>query len=155
MGWKTIYKKKYIKMVDVYIKECNDKEEEFWKTRGDKSNTYEQWINVNLPTIEKFARWLGVSRRTLYNWRDTYPDFAEALEKIKDEQFIRLTDNGLAGKYNPIITKLILTTNHGMRDQVDATTNGESLNSFSDEQVDRIAERIARRKETDGDTSSS
>ena len=49
--------------------------------------------------------------------------------KIKQEQKERLADNGLAGKYNPTIAKLILSANHDMREKVDTdvTSKGDKI----------------------------
>lgn len=50
--------------------------------------------------------------------------------------------------------KLLWNYIDGMPQQfTDLTTNGESLNSFDDDQITRIAERIARRKGNAGSTS--
>lgn len=151
----STYKSSYIKKVDEYLKTCKDKWKEFHKTRGIKSDSYEQTIRVTLPKIEGFADYIGVSRKTVYNWQKEHEDFAEACDKILSAQKQRLIDNGLAGIYNPIITKVMLSHNHGMREGIDATTDGESLNAFNDEQIDRIAERIASRERGDGHSSGS
>ena len=154
------FKKKYIKMVDKYLEECEDTEGEFHKTRGDNSDSYEQTIEVKLPSVEGFVIWLRntkkikLVRKTLYNWAKTNEDFATALEKIKDEQLTRLINKGLSGKYHPVIAKLMLSSNHGMREKSDVTSDDKPINTFSDEQVDRIAERIRTRSGSNGDTPS-
>ncbi len=67
----------------------------------------------------------------------------------------RLIDMGLSGVYNSTIAKLILSSNHGMRERLDKTSDDKPINNFNDEQVDRIADRISRRKSDDGGISSS
>jgi hypothetical protein len=143
------YKPIYIEKVDEYLKACEDEWEEFHKTRGDKSDTYERYLKVNLPKIEGFAEYIGVSRKTIYNWQKDHEDFAEACDKILSKQKSILIDNGLAGIYSPVITKVLLSANHDTKEAIDTTQS-----TFSDEQVDRIAERIAARKGSDDSSSS-
>lgn len=146
----VLYDPKYIKSVDHYLKQSQDNLYEFHKTRSRASNSFEEKVKANLPSKEDFATFIGVSRKTLYNWRDEYPDFAIALEKIEQEQLKRLINGGLDGTYNSTIAKLILSSNHGMRDGIDATTNGKEINSFTEEQVAKIAERVSRRRDGSG-----
>jgi hypothetical protein len=151
----THFKKIYIKKVDDYLEECQDHDYEYQKTYGDKSNSYEEKTKVKLPTIEGFAAYIGITRKTLYNWAKENGKFADALEKIKNEQLARLINRGLEGTYNNTITKLILSHNHGMKERIDNTTDDEPItSSFSDDQIDRIADRIASRKGSNGDTPS-
>lgn len=152
MPFQSVYDPIFIEKIDEYLQLTKDNEYEFHKTRGDKSDSYEEKVRVKLPSKEDFANYINVSRKTLYNWRDEYPDFADALEKIEQEQLKRLINGGLDGTYNSTIAKLILSTNYGMRDGVDMTTKGKELSNFDEEQIDRIADRIARRKNSDGST---
>lgn len=81
-----------------------------------------------LPTIERFAKYIGVHFDTLYDWADKNKKFSESLSRIKEEQKEWLFDNGLLGEYNPVIAKLILSSNHGMSDKVDQKTTIEDKN---------------------------
>lgn len=144
-GAPTKYDPKYIKKVRSYLKKCKDIDYEYHKTRGIKSDSFEEKTKVCLPSKEGFARFIKISRKTLYNWADNNPEFAEALELIEVEQLTRLINRGLEGTYNPTIVKLILSSNHGMRENIDATSDGERINTFTDEQADRIAQRLVAR----------
>lgn len=117
MGRPTKYLKKYVDEAYDYLARCEDIENEFHKTRGIKSDSYERIITVQLPTIEGFALYLNTSVKTLYNWADDHPDFLQALEDIKTKQKERLMEKGLSGEYNSTIAKLILSSNHGMREK--------------------------------------
>jgi hypothetical protein len=110
---------KYCSLVKDYLKEARDKIGQFHKTRGDKSNTFQRYIKVDLPTIEKFSKFVNIPLRTIYEWSDKYPKFSQALEEIKEEQKNRLLDKGLSGDYNPLITKLILSANHNMTEKIE------------------------------------
>lgn len=151
-GRPSEYSEDVLRQVDIYLSTCRDRKSKFHKTVGLRSDTYEERITVKLPSVEGFAKFLGVSRKTIYNWSDTYEEFAEKLDEILSEQKIRLISNGLAGMYNPIIAKLILSSNHGMRERVDATTDDKPLPSFSDEQVNRIAQLVSSGKGSTGGT---
>jgi hypothetical protein len=142
----------YIGKVDEYLKTRSDEFYEFHKVRGVKSDSYEERVRVKLPSIEDFAEYLGVARKTLYNWEKEFKEFAAALDKIRTKQHNLIINGSLSGYYNPVISKLILTTNHGYRDRVDATSKDQPLNSFSDDQIDKIARRITGRKRSIGDT---
>lgn len=121
------YKKEYIKKVDEYLLTCGDKVDEYHKTRGDRSNTFERIVNVNLPKIEGFAQYINVSKNTLYEWAKIYPLFSDALDKIMVAQHNMLADGGVSGRYNPVITKLMLSHNHSYREKTDMTTDGKEL----------------------------
>ena len=153
-GRPTEYKKEYIQKIQEYLADSQDEWDEFHKTRGDKSDSYERTVKVKLPSIEGFAKYIGVSRKSVYNWRDEHKDFAIALDEIDSEQKERVVNEGLAGNYSPVIAKLILSSNHGMKERVDETSDDKPISPFSDEQVDRIAQRLARRKATTGSASS-
>lgn len=111
-------------------------------------------LKVKLPTIEGFTTYLGVAKGTIHNWRKVYPEVEEALEQIKTIQLERLINEGLAGYYNPTIAKLILSANHGMGEEINTKVTGEVTHTFDDQQIDRIAERIASRSRGNGDPSS-
>jgi len=120
MGRPTKYKKEYIEAVDEYLAENIDSYEE-------------NRFNVNLPTIEGFAVYIGVNKSSLYEWSETHDEFSNSLEKILHEQQKRLINSGLSGQYNSTIAKLILSSNHGMseKNEIDHTSKGKQINGVS------------------------
>ena len=133
-GRPTKYLEEYNNKVDEYLELHQDKELERVGLRSE--NGYEKIdyvLRVNLPTIEGFARFIGVNKTTLYEWDKKYPDFSNSLDKIRIEQQTRLINEGLAGNYNPTIAKLILSSNHGMREKTeqDITTGGKEISSIN------------------------
>lgn len=134
----STYEDKYVDEIDKYLDSKRD-----------------TGINVNLPGIEDFAiNWLKVSKKTVYNWAKEHDEFSFGLDKIREAQHQRLVNKGLSNQYNSTITKLMLSSNHGYSERFDATSKGEKINEFTDEQIGRIAERVARRNERDGSSRS-
>lgn len=79
-----------------------------------------------LPSIAELALYLDVNRDTLYEWGKQHEDFSDILKKLLTAQEMRLTDNGLSGKWNSTITKLMLTK-HGYTDKQDITSDGKAI----------------------------
>jgi hypothetical protein len=119
-GRPSEYKPEYCDKVDEYLAERQDVEV---KRETEKGFTYK--VKVQLPTIEGFAIYIGVPKRTLYDWKDKYEELSHSLEKIVEEQRKRLLDNGLSGDYNSTIAKLILSSNHGMSEKTVSELTGK------------------------------
>ena len=136
-GQPTKYNETMCDKADEYIKQSQDEEYEFHKTRGEKSDSYEKCIRVQLPTHEGFASFIGVSTDTLYEWAKVHKEFSVSLAKVTEEQKTRLLDKGLSGTYNPTIAKLILSSNHGMAEKTeqDLTSKGEKITGLAIEFV--------------------
>lgn len=81
---------------------------------------------VNLPTIEGLSNYLNVNRDTLYEWEKEDERFSDILTRVRNNQAERLINNGLAGTYNPVISKLLLSK-HGYveRSEQDTTHHGD------------------------------
>lgn len=128
-GRPTKYDKKYISKIDMYLKICQDEEKQVVKQSSEKYEMFDNKLKVKLPTIDGFARFINIPKRTLYEWKDKHPDFSHSLDKIVTEQQERLINSGLSGEYNSTIAKLILSSNHGMREksETDITTLGKAI----------------------------
>lgn len=128
MARPTKYKEEYCEEVEKYIEDCEEKSKE-----GE----------VCLPTIEGIALLLDVNRKTLYNWKEEHEAFLHALEKVDYKQKKMLEDNGLAGDYNSTIAKLILSSNHGMKERKDVTSKEEKVSTeLTEEQRQELLEEI-------------
>lgn len=132
MGRPTEYSEEILEKAEAYIQECQDEWDEFHKTRGDKSDSYERVLNVKLPTIEGLAVRLKLSRETIYDWETKYPDFSDILEELRAIQAERLLNMGLSGDYNPLIAKLVLSK-HGYieKKDIDHTSKGKQIGGFN------------------------
>lgn len=134
-GRPTKYDPAMCEKVVEYLNQCEDVWTEYHKTRGEKSDSYDRILKVNLPSREGFARYVGVVVNTLKNWGEENADFLTALSLIDQEQKKRLFEEGLAGNYNPIIAKLGLSANHGMREKTDITSDDQKITNVKVEIV--------------------
>lgn len=142
-GRPSEYKEEYIEKADEYLELHVDSEEKQLTGLSAKgTELYKQKLTVKLPTVEGFAMFIGVNKTSLYEWEKKHPAFSNALSKIREEQRHRLLNKGLSGDYNPVIAKLILSSNHGMSDkqEIDHTTKGESFNGNKEESKKAIGE---------------
>lgn len=85
--------------------------------------------NTSLPTIEGFAVYLDVTKKTLYRWKEKHEEFGHALEKILTIQAKQLIDDGIYGgkEVNATIVKLLLQNNHGMKERTDQTSGDKPI----------------------------
>lgn len=80
------------------------------------------------PSIAGLALHLNLSRETIYAWsaQTEKAEFSDIVADIMALQELRLSENGLFGKYNPTIAKLMLTK-HGYHDKADVTSAGKGI----------------------------
>lgn len=125
VGRPTLYRPEFVQKVDEYLELKQDVEDEFHKTRGQTSDSYQRVIKVNLPSVEDFAKFLGFGKTQIYDWEAKHPEFKDALDKIREEQKNRLSEKGLSGDYSPVMAKFLLSANHGMSEKTEATLTGK------------------------------
>lgn len=101
--------------------------QEYNQSYTDKAKEYLDTIGKNLPSIEGLAVFLEIHRSTVYDWKSKFPEFSDILEKLLAVQADSLMNNGLNGKWNSTISKLILTK-HGYSDKQEITgADGKDL----------------------------
>ena len=71
-----------------------------------------------VPSIAGLSRHLGKNRDTMYAWREAHPEWDELMGILLSHQEVIALNNGLTGKFNPAITKMVLA-NHGYSDRQD------------------------------------
>lgn len=73
-----------------------------------------------IPSISGLSFVLGVTRSTVYDWakHEDKKDFSYILERIIQKQEVILLNNGLSGKFNSSIVKLVLGK-HGYNNKDD------------------------------------
>lgn len=70
-----------------------------------------------VPTLAALALHVGVSIPTLYAWaKDDNPEFLYVFNRLELLQHKSLVNGGLAGGFNPAVTKMMLTK-HGYSDR--------------------------------------
>ena len=130
-GRPTKYTAAIQKKADEYLSACGNEYWDYHKTRGEKSDGYERKVDIELPSNEGLALFLDISESTLYLWDQKHPIFSETLGRIKLLQKKMLTQGGLNGDYNSTIAKLMLSSNHDMREKSDLTSGDKPIQSNS------------------------
>lgn len=85
-----------------------------------------------VPTVVGLCRFIGRAKSTVYKWagEDDKKEFSDILNEIEEYQHLKLVSGGLAGGFNPMITKLMLSK-HGYTDKIeqDITSGGKVLSA--------------------------
>lgn len=81
-----------------------------------------------VPSRVGLCCWLGIHKQTSYEWEEIYPKFSDTLKNIETLQEKVSVNGGMAGVFNPTITKLVLA-NHGYseRTATDHTSSDGSM----------------------------
>ena len=91
--------------------------EEMFAKAADYVENHESYGDP-VPTAVGLALELGVNRSTCYDWARNDERFSAIFTRVEETQERRLVRGGLEGKYNPAITKMMLTK-HGYSDKVE------------------------------------
>ena len=118
-GRPTKYKSNYCDLTK-YLASC--------KAKGD------------LPSICGYAVYLGVAEQTVENWGKKNKEFLGSLGKLLSISKQTLMNKGLKGKYNSTIAKLILSSDHGMRERLDQTSGDKPIEEIKS--IPEIKERL-------------
>lgn len=105
-----------------------------WLTK-DKLTLLEGWARAGLVD-EQIANNMGIATSTYYEWKNKYPEFAEALKKNKDivdyEVENALLKNALDGNVTAQIFWLKNRKKNEWRDKVEYETNNDDLNKVKE-----------------------
>lgn len=112
-------------LVDEYLATCVDE----YKTDKFPDGTVKTRLIVNLPSIEGFSIYSDIPRSTIYDWKKEHDEFSDTLDRIEARQKKVIMEKGMGGEYNNTIGKLILSSNHGMRERNDLTTDDKPIQS--------------------------
>jgi hypothetical protein len=77
-----------------------------------------------LPTIEGFARKIGVETATIVNWTKDHPEFLSAYNKAKSCSKEILNQNALMGRYSEGYAKFVAINCTDMRDKQEVEHSG-------------------------------
>ena len=115
--------------------------------QDDEAEAKTRTINrFEIPSVAGLAKYLGVSRETVYAWEKEHDEYSDTLRVLRAEQEIALINGGVSGQYNSNIVTLIMKKEHGYTDKIDLTTQGESI-VYDDKRINDIIK--ARQERTD------
>lgn len=110
-----------------YTEEVLEKAWEYIEIHNEKRAVDE--LDEYFPSIVGLALYLQVSKSTVYDWAKSEgkEEFSYIVNAINAQQEKSLTQNGVAGAYNPIITKLLLSK-HGYAEKQEVESTNTNLN---------------------------
>lgn len=79
-----------------------------------------------VPSNAGLSCYLGIGKRTLYEYRDKSESIAHTIEGIQAMQEKLLVNGGLSQEYNATITKLMMA-NHGYSDKVETQVTQKNV----------------------------
>lgn len=111
--------------------------EDVQRAAEDYVNNFSDYGDV-VPTVAALALHLDVTMKTLYNWAtEKNPKFLHIFNRLELLQHKSLVNGGLAGGFNPAVTKMMLTK-HGYSDKVEqAHTSPDG--SFAPTRIEIVA----------------
>jgi len=117
--------------IDEYITSCKDKIEPIMGKEG--VTKYEVW--AKFPSVQGLCLFLGLSKSTIHDWAKDHEEFSYALERLNNEQAVRLMEMGAGGHYSTGLVTRLLAANHGMADKTenktDLTSKGKEIHGFN------------------------
>lgn len=112
---KTEYKKAYATTkLSQYLDQCREANEPKMYQLGRRVQVVER---ARVPTKKGYAFFIGKHPNTLEKWATDHPEMAVALDMLMAAQEEALISNGLSGRYNPVVTKLMLMNNHNYKEK--------------------------------------
>ncbi len=98
-----------------YLDTCNDNIE--FTDKGALA-----FVEVKLPSVVDFARYLGVNKDSVYEWAKIDVEFSDIVSDVLMEQEKRLINNGLGGVYASKVVGMMLAK-HGYAEKTESTVN--------------------------------
>lgn len=126
VGRPTKYSSDIVKKTYEYINSCIDTYYNYQKGFG-ATNTFERRVSAQFPTREGLGLFIGVHTDTLLEWEKKYEVFSVALAFLDQKQKEMIVRGSMNGDYNPMIAKLVLSANHGMKERSDVTSDDKPL----------------------------
>jgi len=100
---------------------------------------FDEFEDEVVPTVVGMCRYINRAKSTVYKWigEEDKSDFSDIVKALEESQHIHLVNGGLGGRYNPMITKLMMGK-HGYTDkaetEVKVTATPKNFNAFYDEE---------------------
>ncbi len=122
----------HVKYLDEYIEICWDEWEQILKSQHSSEKwSWESWdyrLSVNLPTYSWLLLYYDKKDKSLFVWKDTliewrkkwetdncdeiFERFSKSLQRLLLLQEDMLVNWGVSGRYSPVLSKLMLSSNH-------------------------------------------
>lgn len=147
-GRPTKYKPGYcVKLIKFFESEpYEDREIPHYDKSGNKDKKGKPvvvWIDYKrmpnkLPTLRDFAKSIGVSTVSVYDWAKKHKAFLNAFTHAQEIRKWFLIQNGLQGLYNPLFAKFTAINITDMRDKTETEVTGtvkHEIVSFSNVKV--------------------
>ena len=146
MGAPSKYKESFVEELEEYF-DIEPYEERLEKVIT-KDGVYEIPKDVanDFRTLSGFAKKIGVTRKTLYEWEKNYPEFGKAMDMARDSQERFIVVNGLKSLINSTFAiftaKNVLGWRDKQPDEVDQVNVNNNVN-VDDEKLKKLI-KIAR-----------
>ncbi len=140
------YKPEYCEMLIDYFNQPSTKveyKETYYK--GELNSRTPIVMPAEYPTFELFAAKLGVSVRTLKNWCEEDPRFADCYARAKEIQYGKLTSLAVMGIYNPVYAKFEAVNNHDKQDKSEVEQKVSGNIGGIDDKTLKLIERVEKR----------
>lgn len=80
-----------------------------------------------IPSYVEFARRIGVTARTIENWRKKYPKFEEACIECDELMKATICGDALTFRMHANFAKFLLSSRYGMREKVEITNESSEV----------------------------
>lgn len=146
------YKQEYCtKIIDYFSKPSIRVEYKENYVKGQLSSRTPVLLPEEYPTFEMFAASIGVSVRVLADWRNKYPQFADAYARAKEIQLGKLTSCAVMGLYNPLYAKFEAVNNHDQKDKSEVETSVVPVDERTLALIQRVEARLNNGGQEDKD----
>lgn len=106
---------------------------------GNVREIAQKLVMQRFPTYVRFARSIGVSKSTLFEWSTEYKKFSDSMDICKDISEAILLENGLQWLYNPAFAQFLLKNNYWYKDQSEVKSQ---VNVWLGDMTDKQKEAI-------------
>lgn len=102
--------------MDEYLDKCWEEYEEFQVTSWEKSDSFKHILKVELPTVEWFCDLFDYPTSTIEDWKRENSNISGTFNRLMRKQALMIQNWAISGRYNPIISKMLLNVNHGYKE---------------------------------------
>ncbi len=132
-GKSTLYRKEYCEELIDYVSSPPSKViyDTKYNDQGKIIRKIPKIVAAGYPSFKGFAAKIGVTEKTLLEWRDKHKEFGTVYEMAKDIQAHLLLQNGLNRQYDPGFARFLLEACHGVKAKVTNVHEFEGGDGFA------------------------